>query len=231
MLFDLRGPGRRTTVGIVYTGLAILIGGGLVLFGVGGGLGGTGLLTAASNSQSAANSQIAQEVKKYRKQTQQEPQSAAAWESYTRAQLHNASREGLTQTEGNTVTLTKQGQEVFSEASQAWERYLTVEPHNPNVELAKSVLPVYGEQGLNKPEKVVEALQIIVAAEPNSAAYWGDLAIYAYRAKNKSVGDLAAKKAVELAPATQRATVKRSLETERKAIEHPSAGSGTTTAG
>src|ERR1044072_366777 len=37
MLFDLRGRGRRRTVKIVYITLALLMGGGLVLFGIGGG--------------------------------------------------------------------------------------------------------------------------------------------------------------------------------------------------
>src|SRR5919202_798507 len=37
MLFDLRGRGRRNTVKAVYITLAFLMGGGLVLFGIGGG--------------------------------------------------------------------------------------------------------------------------------------------------------------------------------------------------
>ena len=36
MLFDLRGRGRRRTVQAIYLSLAILMGGGLVLFGIGG---------------------------------------------------------------------------------------------------------------------------------------------------------------------------------------------------
>ena len=35
MLFDLRGRGRRRTVQAIYLSLAILMGGGLVLFGIG----------------------------------------------------------------------------------------------------------------------------------------------------------------------------------------------------
>jgi len=35
MLFDLRGRGRRRTVQVIYGGLALLMGSGLVLFGVG----------------------------------------------------------------------------------------------------------------------------------------------------------------------------------------------------
>ena len=34
MLFDLRGKGRRRTVQVIYVSLAILMGGGLVLFGI-----------------------------------------------------------------------------------------------------------------------------------------------------------------------------------------------------
>jgi hypothetical protein len=52
MLFDLRSRGRRRTVQAVYLGLAILIGGGLVLFGVGTGSGNGGLLNAFSGGSS-----------------------------------------------------------------------------------------------------------------------------------------------------------------------------------
>ena len=45
MLFDLRGRGRRTTVQVIYLTLALLMGGGLVLFGIGGDVSG-GLVDA-----------------------------------------------------------------------------------------------------------------------------------------------------------------------------------------
>ena len=51
MLFDLRGSGRRRVVKIVYVTLAILMGGGLVLFGIGGsGALSGGLLDAITES-------------------------------------------------------------------------------------------------------------------------------------------------------------------------------------
>ena len=46
MLFDLKGK-RKRLVQVVYVGLAILFGGGLVLFGVGGNVSG-GLIDAFS---------------------------------------------------------------------------------------------------------------------------------------------------------------------------------------
>jgi hypothetical protein len=45
MLFDLQSPGRRTAVKVIYTALAVVMRGGLVLFGVGGNPSG-GLLDA-----------------------------------------------------------------------------------------------------------------------------------------------------------------------------------------
>src|SRR3954449_7646968 len=49
MLFDLRGAHRRRVVKIVYIALALLMGGGLVLFGVGGAVSG-GLVDAITNN-------------------------------------------------------------------------------------------------------------------------------------------------------------------------------------
>ena len=45
MLFDLRGRGRRNTIKVIYVSLAILMGGGLVFFGIGGDVSG-GLVDA-----------------------------------------------------------------------------------------------------------------------------------------------------------------------------------------
>src|ERR687890_339893 len=53
MLFDLRGAGRRTTVKVVYLTLAVLMGGGLVLFGIGGDVSG-GLVDAITNPRRSA---------------------------------------------------------------------------------------------------------------------------------------------------------------------------------
>src|SRR5258708_36962752 len=56
MLFDLRGRGRRRTIQIIYLFLALLIGGGLIFFGIGGGAGSRGLLNAVNNNGTSATS-------------------------------------------------------------------------------------------------------------------------------------------------------------------------------
>jgi len=64
MLFDLRGRGRRTTVRGVYLALAILMGGGLILFGVGTGVGGGGLLNAFGGGGSNNNKPVVSQAQK-----------------------------------------------------------------------------------------------------------------------------------------------------------------------
>jgi hypothetical protein len=213
MLFDLRGRHRRRLVRVIYVGLAVLIGVGLVGFGIGGGLGGGGIFNAASSNEGSSAASFAAQVKKYRKQTHKEPQNPAGWEGLTKALLHEAGGEQFTSSSG---TVTKKGKELFHEASEAWSSYLALNPAHPNNELATLIVRIYGEEGLNEPAKAVEALQIVIPNRPNSAALYAQLAEFAYKAKNVRVGDLAAAKAVALAPAASRARIKKELEEVKK---------------
>ncbi len=209
MLFDLRGRGRRRTVRVVYIGLAVLLGVGLVGFGVGGGFGGSGILNAASNNEGSGGASFASQIKKYRKLTQQQPTDIAAWEGLTKALLHESGN-----FTGNAIT--PKGKELFSQAAQSWNSYLALNPPKPSTELAQQMVTVFSEEGLNQPAQAVSALQIVVAARPTSAALYSALAEYAYKAHNTRIGDLAAAKAVSLAPAVDRVRVKTELAEVRK---------------
>ena len=212
MLFDLRGRGRRTTVRIIYIGLAVLIGVGLVGFGVGGGFGGGGLFNAASNNEGAGGASFASKIEKYEKITRREPNNASAWESLAKNLLHEAGNEGYV---SETGAPTAKGKELYRRASQAWLSYLALNPPKPNPELAQLVYVIYSEPGLNEPDKAVQALNYVVAKRP-TAAYYAQLAEFAYKAGKKGLGDLAAAKAVELAPATDRVRVQKELAEVRK---------------
>jgi hypothetical protein len=207
MLFDLRGRGRRRTVRVIYIGLALLMGVGLVGFGIGGGFGGGGLLNAANSNEGSSSASYAGQIKKYRKLTQQQPSNASAWENLTKNLLHEAGGEAYVTSSG----VTSKGRELFNQTAQAWSSYIALNPPKPSLELAKEMLRVFDEEGLNQPSSVVEVLQIVVAAEPTNASYYADLAEYAYKAHNVRVGDLASEKAVDLVPAAQRARVKAEL--------------------
>jgi hypothetical protein len=223
MLFDLRGRGRRRTVRVLYIGLAVLIGVGLVGFGVGGGFGGGGgILNSASNNEGAGGASFASKIEKYEKLTRRQPTNQAAWENLAKNLLHEAGNEGYISSTG---APTSKGKELYRRASQAWLSYLALNPHPPNAELAQLVYRVYGEEGLNEPAKAVQALNIVVAKR-ESAAYYAQLAQFAYKAKNVGLGDLAAGKAVRLAPAPERARVQKELVEIKK---YPNGGQTFTT--
>ncbi len=213
MLFDLRGRGRRRTVRIIYTGLALLMGVGLVGFGIGGGFGGGGLLTAASNHEGSGSASFSNQIKKYTKLTQEQPSNASAWENLAKALVHEAGGEAYVTSSG---VVTSKGTELFKQAASAWSSYIALNPPKPSLELAKEMLRIFDEEGLNEPAAAVAVLQIVVAAEPMNASYYADLAEYAYKAHNVRVGDLASEKAVSLAPAAQKTRVKDELAEVKK---------------
>src|SRR5436305_1281023 len=182
MLFDLRGRGRRRTVRVIYSGLALLIGLGLVGFGIGGGFGGGGLLTAASNNEGASSTSFASQIKHYRRLTRQQPSNPAAWEGLTKALLHEAGGSAYVSESG---VVSAKGKELLRQAAAAWSGYMALNPPKPNTELAQlMVTHVYNEQGLNEPAQAASALQIVLATRPHSAALWAALAEYAYKARN-----------------------------------------------
>jgi len=226
MLFDLRGRHRRRAVRIIYTGLALLMGVGLVGFGVGGGFGGGGLLNAASSNEGSGGATFASEIKKYKKLTQEQPTNASAWEHLVNAQLHEGGNEAYVTNSG---AVTSKGKELYAQVSQSWGSYIALNPTKPNVELAKRMLSVFGEEGLNEPAQAVQVLQIAVAAEPGSAALYADLAEYAYKAHNMREGDLASEKAISLAPAAQRPRLKTELDAVKKKATEKTTPSSTTT--
>jgi hypothetical protein len=212
MLFDLRGRGRRRVVKVIYIGLAALFAVGFIGFGVGVGGGGGGLISSLTGNEGTNSASFSSQIKKYRKLTQQQPNNLGAWENLTKALLHEAGGEAYVTNSG---VVTSKGKELFNQASQAWTSYIGLNPPKPNTELAQLMVTVYSQQGLNQPAKAVEVLQIAVVARPIAALY-SQLALYAYKAKNARVGDLASTKAVSLAPAAQRARLKKELEELKK---------------
>jgi len=228
MLFDLRGRGRRRTVRVIYGGLALLIGAGLVFFGVGAGVGGTGLLNSLTGGEGSGSASFQAQIDKYKKLTEKNPKSEYAWEQLTLARLHEAGGEAYVTRSGE---LTSQGRALFSQVASSWNSYMALNPKEPNPTLAQEVVRIFGEEGLNEPAEAVKVLQIVIAAKHGSTAQYqatlySELADYAYKAGNNGTGDLATAKAVALAPSAQRKRLKKELGEIKK---HPKGPEYTTT--
>lgn len=209
MLFDLRSRGRRRAVQVIYLGLALLIGGGLILFGVGTGTGGGGLLNGigGNGSGNGNGSSVAdQQVRAALKGTQLHPTDAAAWSQLVQAYFTAAGQGSNFDSATNTYTTA--GKRELARATDAWQHYLTL-TKNPDPTLADLAGHAYGQQAQYAQEAA--AWQYVVQASPNAAKGYECLAFSAYAAKHTRLGDLAAAKAISLAPKLQRLTLKQAL--------------------
>jgi predicted Zn-dependent protease len=209
MLFDLRSRGRRRTVQVVYLGLALLMGGGLVLFGVGAGNGLGGLLNAftgngSGNSQSSA---ISQQEKAALKQTRLNPSDPAGW-----ANLVNARWASATSNSNNynssTGVFTTSGKKELAATTAAWQRYLQLNKH-PDPTLAILAARAYAQLGQYSGS--AGAWEIQTLANPTSAKGYECLAASAYAAKQTRKGDLALAKALSMVPKLSRTTLKSQI--------------------
>jgi hypothetical protein len=216
MLFDLRGRGRRRTVQAIYLGLAILMGGGLVLFGIGSNSNGGGLFDAVLGSSNAGDPAVKTLEKRIDSQlakTRLNPRDLAAWAEVTRLRVQRANFDGIIDDPTSAdINYTTKGKQKLALASDSWDRYLALDPKTPDARVAKSMVQAYGKGALNQPVKAVRAMQIVTAAEdpPNSNLY-AQLAQLAYTAGDNTTGDLAADRAVKLAPASERKSLRQAL--------------------
>jgi hypothetical protein len=209
MLFDLRGRGRRRTVQAVYLFLALLIGGGLVLFGVGAGNGLGGLLNGltGSGSNSGQQSAVSQAEKNAIKATQLNPTSAAAWSNLVQARWSNA-RSNSADVNSTTGQFTAAGNKELSTLAQDYQRYKAL-VKQPDANVA--ILAARAYQYLGNYSAASNAWSDITAANPNEATAFECLAANAYAANNTRIGDLASAKALSLVPTAQRTLLQSNI--------------------
>jgi hypothetical protein len=207
MLFDLRSRGRRRTVQAVYLGLAILIGGGLVLVGVGAGNGFGGILTAFTGNGGGSSQPAASQAEKTAlRETQLRPSDPQAWADLVTARWQAAQQSG--NFNPNTGTFTSGGIKELQGETQAWQRYLTLKSA-PDPIIATVAARGYG--GLQQYKNQAAAWEYVTLSDPSNLGAYQCFAITSYAAGENRKGDLATAKAVSIAPQTEQAQTKQTL--------------------
>jgi hypothetical protein len=210
MLFDLRGRGRRRTVQAIYLSLAILMGGGLVLFGIGSDQSG-GLFDAlSSNDDTSPTAAIDKRVERAAEVTRQRPKDPQAWAALAQVRYQRASVDGVA---ADGQSYTDEGKAKLRLAAQAWERHLALAPESPDARTAKFMVQAYQKGALDELTKAVRAMEIVTEAEkpPNTNLYQ-QLAQLAYTAGETRSGDLAAARAIDLAAPKDRKVLREALK-------------------
>jgi tetratricopeptide (TPR) repeat protein len=219
MLFDLRGRGRRRTVQVIYLSLAILMGGGLVLFGIGGATSG-GLIDAIQGNSggSNANDTFQKRVDSVEKQTQTNPQNSRAWAQLAGLRFQLATTgENYDQATG---TYTTKGKAQLRQAAAAWQRHLALAGEKPDTTVANQMVQAYGVTGLRNYPEAVKALEFVIDATPNATyQQYAQLAVLAHGAKQTRKATLAEEKAIELAPKDQRKTLKEQIKAAQQQLD------------
>jgi hypothetical protein len=211
----------------IYVSLAILMGGGLVLFGIGSDQQG-GLFDAFSNDSGggSATESLDKQIDSALAKTRANPKDADAWAALAIARFRRAGIDGQLQ-DG---TYTDDGKRRLQLAANAWERHLALEPKKVDVRAANLMVQAYGATGLNQLGKAVRAKQLVTEAErPPSSNLYAQLAVLAYQAGDDRTGDLAGQRAVDLAPSGERKALKAQLDVLKKQAASDRAQQATTT--
>jgi hypothetical protein len=213
MLFDLRGR-RRRAVQATYLTLAVLMGGGLVLFGIGGDVSG-GLFDAfKDNNSSPGDQQAEKRVERNRKVLRRNPQNPTVLKALVRDEYQLA----VSQLPQNAVSFPKGARDELRAADTHWQRYLTLEKGKPDPTLATVALRIYDVGALNKPKDAQAAATIVAEDQRNSAGYLR-VVQYASLSGDKRTADLAAQKAIDLAPASAKKTVRQQVKQAKQAAK------------
>jgi hypothetical protein len=207
MLFDLRGR-RRRAVQVTYLTLAVLMGGGLVLFGIGGSSGGIiDAITGNDSGGTVSDSGLEKRIEAQEKKLKASPNNTAALAELVRLHYQVAS----SQTPSGSTTIADDQKDELRKAGVYWDRYVTATDNNPNPDLARVALIVFDKTGLNQPTKAKDVVRVL-AADANNAQTYLLLVQYATAAGDKRTAQLAAQKAVDLAPKGQREQVEKTAK-------------------
>ena len=230
MLFDLGGK-RKRVVQVVYATLALLMGGGLVLLGIGGDASG-GLLDAVglgSNSNSSDDPAFESQIERAEETLATNPEDERALLTLARLNFQSGNSATTTDESGSRV-LTEESLADYEAALDAWQRYLDTNPRPPDDGVALLMSQVYESTWVSSTsvseleERIdggLEAAQIVADARPSYGTFI-TLGTWAYRSGDDRLGDQAREDALkEAGDSTARQQASQQLdqaEAEGKAI-------------
>lgn len=206
MLFDLRGK-RKRMIQVIYVGLALLMGVGLIGLGIGSNASG-GLFDAlgiGSGSTSSGDPTYEAQIDRANEALQSNPKDERALLTLARYEFLSAQAE-REPTDNGGFQLTEDSVNSYGEAVDAWERYIATKPKQPNDDVASLMVQAYQvvystdtslqDQTL---DNLVQAAQIVADARPSLGTY-SDLATFATFAGDQKLAAEAKKKALAEAP-------------------------------
>ena len=221
MLFDLRSPRRRAAVKVIYGTLAVLMGGGLIFFGIGsdaqGGL--SEIFGSGGSSESGFEDQINDAEDTLATQPCNEQ---ALLDLVTlNVQAGGQQAEGLDEATGYPI-LSTDSEESYAQAGDAWNKYLRCKPKQADDGAALQLADAYFVQAVNADsaaqaqtylENAAEVQQVAVDTNP-IVGNLNRLATYLYFSGQTQKADQVVDQLIAKAPKQRKA-----IESQFKGIE------------
>lgn len=203
MLFDTHSPGRRRAVQIIFAMLALLMGGGLVLFGIGSNQQGGGLADIGSNGEVNVVKQAEKQAEQAQEALAANPKDEAAAAKLALAKFTVAANDAW---DPQTGKVKEDGQAKIDQADAAWTNYLKLGPAKPDAKTAFQFVSFYTTQGAIDYAKALRAMEAVLVTREPTAGLYAQLAFYAIAAGDNSKYEAARKKSLELATSPERRT-------------------------
>ncbi|MBI4897852.1 MAG: hypothetical protein HY827_05740 [Actinobacteria bacterium] len=201
MLFDLQGR-RKTGIKVIYLGLAILMGGGLVLFGIGSNVNG-GFFDALSGS-GGGDSEYKKAVQESSKYLAAHPKSPKAYEDLI-ADRYTYAGAGF---DDKTQKFNAKSKAQLKMMIDDWKNYKKV---TKKIDLNTASYVVNAYIGEEDGKGATEVQTVVAGLQPNAANYLA-LMRFALYAGDSRIADASSVKARELATKDQAKEVDREIK-------------------
>jgi hypothetical protein len=225
MLFEIRGR-RKRVIQVVYVFLALLLGGSLVLFGIGGDAsGGLGdALGIGGHGGSGGSAEYNDEVESAQATLETDPANTAALLGLARYNYLNGQQQLELDEDQQTQVLTEDAVVSFEASIEAWERYLDENKGKADDSVATLVFRAYGNVALNSSNQAgiqrrldgaQNTAEIVAAGRPGPQTYL-DLAGAAYLAGDIKAGDKASEQALDAVDETGSTALEAELKSSKQ---------------
>jgi len=236
MLFDLQSPGRRRVIKVIYGTLAVLMGGGLIFFGIGSDATG-GLSDIFTGGGSDVEEQFEDQVQDAENRVAENPNDAAAQAELVQLYYQIGNDQLEVDEETGQQRFTSEAEESYTKAANAWDRYVKLTNGKPDSSTALLAVQAYsalangtlteaaqgsGQEALDSADDSLTFFKSAGEAQRTLADQSGnpdDLAAVAqflYFAGDFGAADAAAQEAIAAAKGKQGTQLQRQLEQVEK---------------
>jgi hypothetical protein len=235
MLFDLRSPGRRRVIKVIYGGLAFLMAGGLIFFGIGSDA--SGGLSEIFSGNSGEDTGFEDQIDDANERLETNPQDKAALIELVEAHYRAGTSRIEIDEETGQQDITAEAEEELQRGADAWDQLQKVSGKqgapSSTALLAVQIFSTIaqgdladaaagsGQEALDHADdslanwQAAAEAQEVATGQRKDAESYANLAVYLYSAGNFEAGDAAAQQAAAAAKGDEA----KELEKELKGAE------------